>query len=570
MRVALCQIDTTVGDLDGNRVRTLKAAQSAGAQDAQLAIFPELTLTGYPPRDLLDRPAFVEANLRALVQLATELPPELAVLVGFVDRRANGQLIGPELRPNKQTRLYNALALLRGGTVAHVFHKRLLPTYDVFDEDRYFEPGAASLVFDLHGTRFGVTICEDAWNDVESPLDRTYPSNPVADCVTAGAQVIINSGASPFDLQKRVNRPRMLAASAAAHGVPLVFVNLVGGNDDLIFDGSSAVYGRDGSVWARAAAFDEQVLVCELAPEQSVAPAFDRDADAALHALVRGTRDYARKCGFSKAVLGLSGGIDSSLVCAIAARALGPENVLGVAMPTRYSSQGSLDDARALAQALGVSCVTVPIDGIFQRYIDVLDPVLRELEPGSADPQSTPSSQPDTTFENVQARIRGNTLMAISNRHGHLLLTTGNKSEIAVGYCTLYGDMAGGLAVISDLPKTFVYEVARAHDRLAGKQQIPESCYQKAPSAELRPDQRDEDSLPPYPVLDALLERLVEHGESSREVIAAGFDRELVERVAGMVARNEYKRRQMPPGLIVTRKAFGPGRRVPIAQRYRG
>jgi len=565
MRVALCQIDTTVGDLDGNRVRVLEAVRSASAQGAQLAIFPELTLTGYPPRDLLDRPAFVEANLRALAALATELPPELAVLVGFVDRRANGQLIGPELRPNKDTRLYNALALLRGGTVAHVFHKRLLPTYDVFDEHRYFEPGAASLVFDLNGTRFGVTICEDAWNDVESPLDRPYGTNPVADCVAAGAQVIINSGASPFDLQKRATRPRMLAASAAAHGVPLVFVNLVGGNDDLIFDGSSAIYGRDGSVWARAAAFEEQVLVCELEPAQSVAPAFDRDPEAALHALVRGTRDYARKCGFSRAVLGLSGGIDSSLVCAIAARALGPENVLGVAMPTRYSSQGSLDDARALAQALGVSCVTVPIDGIFQRYIDVLDPVLRELDPPPAQ-----AAQTDTTFENVQARIRGNTLMAISNRHGHLLLTTGNKSEIAVGYCTLYGDMAGGLAVISDLPKTFVYEVARAHDRLAGKQQIPESCYQKAPSAELRPDQRDEDSLPPYPVLDALLERLVELGESTREVIAAGFDPALVARVAGMVARNEYKRRQMPPGLIVTRKAFGPGRRMPIAQRYPG
>jgi NAD+ synthase (glutamine-hydrolysing) len=313
--------------------------------------------------------------------------------------------------------------------------------------------------------------------------------------------------------------------------------------------------------------------VCELAPEQSLAPALDRDADAALHALVRGTRDYARKCGFSKAVLGLSGGIDSSLVCAIAARALGPENVLGVAMPTRYSSQGSLEDAHALAHALGVTCVTVPIDGIFQRYIEVLDPVLRDLQPAPADSTAnagTPAVQPDTTFENVQARIRGNTLMAISNRHGHLLLTTGNKSEIAVGYCTLYGDMAGGLAVISDLPKTFVYEVARAHDRLAGKQQIPESCYQKAPSAELRPDQRDDDSLPPYPLLDALLERLVELGESSREVVAAGFDRELVERVAGMVARNEYKRRQMPPGLIVTRKAFGPGRRMPIAQRYRG
>ena len=558
MRVALCQIDTTVGDLDGNRVCALEAARSAYQQGAQLAILPELTLTGYPPRDLLDRPAFVEDNLRALVQLATELPPELAVLVGFVDRRSDTTT--PALRGG-DTRLYNALALLRGGTVAHVFHKRLLPTYDVFDEHRYFEPGRASLVFELHGTRVGVTICEDAWNDVLVTLDRPYPTNPVADCVAAGAQLVINAAASPFDLQKRINRPKMLAASAAAHQVPLLFVNSIGGNDDLIFDGSSAIYGPDGTVWARAAAFEEQVLVCEVAPGQSLAPVLADDGEAALHALVRGTRDYARKCGFSKAVLGLSGGIDSSLVCAIAARALGAENVLGVAMPTRYSSPGSLEDARALASALGVACVTLPIDDIFQRYLDVLGPALSELGPAPKD---------DTTFENIQARIRGNTLMAISNRLGHLLLTTGNKSEIAVGYCTLYGDMAGGLAVISDLPKTFVYEVARAHDRLAGKQQIPESCYTKAPSAELRPDQRDEDSLPPYPVLDALLERLVERGQSAREVIAAGFDPPLVERIAGMVARNEYKRRQMPPGLIVTRKAFGPGRRVPIAQRYRG
>jgi NAD+ synthetase len=554
MKLALCQIDTTVGDLEGNRARTLEAARKASAQGATLAVFPELTLTGYPPRDLLDRPAFVEENLRALDQLVRELPSGLAALVGFVDRKFAGA-------NDSDPRLYNAAALISGGAVAQVFYKRLLPTYDVFDEDRYFEPGAAPLTFELAGTRFGVTICEDAWNDVIRPLTRFYAENPIADCVAAGAQVVLNLAASPFELGKRVARPQMLAASARTHDVPLAFVNLIGGNDDLLFDGSSALFGPDGSVWARAASFEEHVLVCDLAPQQSIAPPDEVDADAALRALVCGVRDYARKCGFSRAVLGLSGGIDSSLVSAIAARALGPENVLGVAMPTRYSSQHSIDDARALADALGVRFALWPIDDIFQRYLDQLGPALAQLGP---------APQNDTTFENIQARIRGNCLMAISNRLGHLLLTTGNKSEIAVGYCTLYGDMAGGLAVISDLPKTFVYEVARASDRAAGRQQIPESCYTKAPSAELRPDQRDEDSLPPYAVLDALLERLVERGESSAQVIAAGFAPELVQRVATMVARNEYKRRQMPPGLIVTRKAFGPGRRYPIAQRYKG
>jgi NAD+ synthase (glutamine-hydrolysing) len=433
MRVALCQINTTVGDLDGNRARTLEAAREASTLGASLAVFPELSLTGYPPRDLLDRPAFVEQNLGALDQLATELPSGLAVLAGFVDRRFNDA-------SDSGPRLYNAAALIHRGAIAQVFHKRLLPTYDVFDEDRYFEPGSAPLTFELGGTRFGVTICEDAWNDVIRPLARPYAYNPIADSVAGGAQVVINLAASPFHLRKRVARPEMLAASARTHAVPLVFVNSIGGNDDLLFDGSSAVYGPDGSLWARAAAFEEQVLVCELAPQQSIAPLDEVDADAALRALVCGTRDYARKCGFSRAVLGLSGGIDSSLVCAIAARALGPENVLGVAMPSRYSSQGSIDDARALADALGVRFALWPIDAIFQRYLDTLGPSLAELGP---------APENDTTFENIQARIRGNCLMAISNRLGHLLLTTGNKSEIAVGYCTLYGDKAGGLALIS-------------------------------------------------------------------------------------------------------------------------
>jgi NAD+ synthetase len=457
--------------------------------------------------------------------------------------------------------LYNAVALIRRGTVQQVFYKRLLPTYDVFDEDRYFEAGARAELFEFEGVRLGLTICEDVWNAVDSPLRRHYAVDPVAELVAAGARIVINIAASPFNLSKRVARPAMLSEIARRHRVPMVFLNLVGGNDDLLFDGSSSIFGADGTVWAAAASFEEQVVTCDLAAGQSIVKPLASDAEAALAALVMGTADYAAKCGFHKAVLGLSGGIDSALVAAIAARALGPGNVLGVAMPTRYSSQASMDDARALAGALGVDFRAISIDGLFQTYLDLLGPELDRL--GVAGPS-------DTTYENIQARIRGNTLMAISNRFGHLLLTTGNKSEIAVGYCTLYGDMAGGLAVISDLPKTFVYEVAREYNRQAGKSVIPENVFIKAPSAELRPDQKDEDSLPPYPVLDAVLEHVVEEGHSAEQVIAAGFDRALVERIVAMVQRNEYKRRQMPPGLIITRKAFGPGRRYPIAQHYRG
>jgi NAD+ synthetase len=550
MRIALCQIDTTMGDLDGNRARVVQAAAQAAAAGAELAIFPELTLAGYPGRDLLDRPAFVDDNLRSLERLVTGLPREIAVLVGFVDRT-----------PGARRCLHNAAALVRGGAVQQVFHKRLLPTYDVFDEDRYFEPGTRSALFELSGTRFGVTICEDAFNAVEGPLRIHYDQDPVSDAVAAGAEVLINLSGSPFNLIKREARPAMFSAIARAHRRPVVFVNLIGGNDDILFDGSSAVYGPDGAAWAEAPSFEEHVLVCELAPGQERAARPANEAAAALAALVLGTRDYAHKCGFRSAVVGLSGGIDSALVAAVAARALGAGNVLGVAMPTRYSSEGSVRDARALAQALGIGFRVIAIDAIFQRYLDVLGPELEALGPAGAN---------DTTFENIQARIRGNTLMAISNRRGHLLLTTGNKSEIAVGYCTLYGDMAGGLAVISDLPKTFVYDVARECNRQAGSALIPEATFTKAPSAELRPDQKDEDSLPPYAQLDPVLERLVEDGESAEQVIAAGFERAVVERVAAMVRTNEYKRRQMPPGLIVTSKAFGPGRRYPIAQRYRG
>jgi len=551
MHVALCQINPTVGDLEGNTERILEAARSARDRGAQFAIFPELSLCGYPPRDLLDRPGFVSANLQALECLTRCVPGNLPVLVGFVDR---------EGFPSN-TSLFNAAALVRDGRVGQIFHKRLLPNYDVFDEARYFTRGRRPFVFELLGTRFGVTMCEDAWNDVEGPLRRHYEENPIAECVKDGAQVLINMAASPFTLTKREARADMLARVARNHGLPLMLVNQVGGNDDLIFDGASALFGEGGLLWARARSFEEELLVCEIAADQPVAEVPQSDAAAALGALVLGTRDYARKCGFGRAVLGLSGGVDSSLVACIAARALGPENVLGVAMPTRYSSEGSRTDAAALAEALGIQYRIIEIDGIFQSFLDALKPALEHL--GFSRPN-------DTTYENIQARIRGTTLMAISNRLGHLLLTTGNKSEVGVGYCTLYGDMAGGLAVISDLPKTFVYEVAHEVNRQAGRAVIPHSTMTKPPSAELRPNQTDQDSLPPYDVLDAVLERLVEESHSEEEVVRAGYDRELVSRVASMVRSNEYKRRQMPPGLIITRKAFGPGRRYPIAQRYRG
>jgi len=551
MRLALCQIDTTVGDLEGNRSLILASARDAHAQGGDLAVFCELAITGYPPRDLVERPAFVDAGLRALDQLARELPPALAVLVGFVDRRVVGQKVT----------LYNAAALLRDGSVQQVFHKRLLPTYDVFDEARYFEEGHLPLVFEHQGVRCGVTICEDAWNDGEGPLRRLYAKNPVADCVASGAELLINVGASPFTLQKRLGRADMLADIAEHYGKPVAFVNALGGNDDLVFEGASAMFNPDGTLCARAASFAPDLLVVELGQLGPVRDAPVTESEAAREALTLGTRDYAHKCGFKSAVVGLSGGLDSSLVAAIAARALGPENVLGVSMPTRYSSQASRIDAEAVANALGIQFRVIDVDPIFATYISQLGPALNALAPAKPE---------ETTFENVQARIRGNTLMAISNRCGHLLLTTGNKSELAVGYCTLYGDMAGGLAVISDVPKTFAYKIARDANRKAGKVVIPESVFTRAPSAELRENQFDQDSLPAYELLDAIIERFVEQGESMQGIVAQGFAADVVARVISMLGVNEYKRRQLPPGLIITSKAFGPGRRYPIAQRFRG
>ncbi|MFT3923705.1 MAG: NAD+ synthase [Myxococcales bacterium] len=549
MRVALCQINPTVGDLAGNSLKILQGAERARAEGADLAVFPELALVGYPPRDLLDRPAFLRAVTASLHELVGRLPRELACLVGFVESAPASD------RPG----LFNAVALVRGGCIEAVGRKRLLPTYDVFDDQRFFAEGERSLLFTLGKSRVGVPICEDIWADRSALRVPRYAVNPVSDLVTEGADLLINVSASPFTLHKREGRAQMLSEVARAHQLPVVFVNQVGANDDVLFDGQSAVFHPSGRLIARARAFEEDFLVASVESGGPIAEVPESDEAAALEALAMGTRDYVHKTGFSSVLLGLSGGIDSALTAAIAVRALGPEHVLGVALPTRYSSEHSREDAAELASQLGIRFREISIEALFQSYLAELPPHLDAL--GEAKPG-------DVTYENIQARIRGNVLMALSNRLGSLLLTTGNKSEVAVGYCTLYGDMAGALAVIADAPKTFVYAMSREFNRQAGRSVIPESTLTKAPSAELRPNQTDQDSLPPYDVLDAILELHVEDHESADEIIARGYDADTVKRIVRLVRLNEYKRRQMAPGLILTRKAFGSGRRYPIAQRF--
>ena len=540
LRVALCQLDPVVGDVAGNRDRVGRAASEARSKGADLAVFPELVLTGYPPKDLLERPAFVAANLEAKDALAREATNGLAILLGFADRRD-----APVGR-----RLFNGAALLADGKVQSVHHKRLLPTYDVFDEHRWFEPATSLAPATLGGRSLGVTICEDIWNDLDFWPERLYPIDPL-ESLAPGSEVLVNLSASPFTLPKRHLRPKMLAGAAARHGRPLVFVNQVGGNDELVFDGCSAVYDAEGRLLCRAREFAEDLVVCDLPGTGEIRETAGSDDAAAYAALVLGVRDYAAKCGFRTAVVGLSGGIDSALTACIAADALGADRLTCVSMPSPYSSKGSIDDARALADALGARFVTIPIGEVFAELCRTLSGVF----------EGRPE---DVTEENLQARVRGTMLMAISNKFGPLLLTTGNKSELAVGYCTLYGDMCGGLAVISDVPKTMVYALARHANARAAR--IPEATFTKAPSAELRPDQTDQDTLPPYAVLDRILEAYVERGLSPAEIAGEGNDVDVVARVVGMVDRSEYKRRQAAPGIILTSKAFGPGRRMPIAR----
>lgn len=549
MRIALAQINTTVGDVLGNESRILSAYEQAIAEGASLVVFPELTLTGYPPRDLLLRATLVEANLAALQRLAVRTN-QVGLLVGFVGRSPR--------QPGRG--LTNSVALLADGKIQAIRHKTLLPTYDVFDEDRYFDPAQSNTPVDFQGLKLGLTICEDLWNDEDFWSERRYRPNPAADLVAAGANLILNLSASPWHLGKEKTRHAMLSGLAAKFRVPLAYCNLVGGNDELVFDGVSCVFNSSGELLHQSPAFESHLAVVDLDMPASIPSETLSEEERIYRALVLGTRDYLHKCGFQSVVLGLSGGIDSAVVACLAVAALGADHVRGLSLPSEYSSVGSLDDARDLARNLGIAYDVVPIQGPFLAMKDQLAPVFI----GRAE---------DTTEENLQARLRGVTLMAMSNKFGSLLLTTGNKSELAVGYCTLYGDMCGGLAVISDVPKTWVYRVAHWINedslRRNGRILIPDPTITKPPSAELRPNQTDQDSLPPYEVLDAILDGYVVKNQSHDQLMESGLDPVAVRRVVKLIDGSEYKRRQAAPGLKITTKAFGVGRRIPIAQKWR-
>ena len=546
MKIGLAQINTTVGDLVGNAALILDAYRDLVVQGAELVVTPELALTGYPPLDLIFAGEFVDRNIAILSELHDAIAEtgNVPLVVGFIDRNETG----------RGKPFFNAAALLHRGEVPVIIHKRLLPTYDVFDEARYFEPGGASTPVEVSGGSIGITICEDLWTPeyLPGPL---YRVDPPAELVAAGADILINLSASPFQHGKPGQRLQMLQSQAKRLSVPVAYCNSIGGNDQLVFDGHSLAIFGSGAIIRELAGFREELTVMEIDREPTLSgfPQPRDELGELYRALTLGLRDYFRKCGFTSAVLGLSGGIDSALTAVLAVEALGRENVTGVAMPGPFSSEGSVRDAEALALKLGIAYLTMPITPAFE----VMKAGLKEAFGGRPE---------DATEENIQARLRGITLMALSNKFGSLLLTTGNKSELAVGYCTLYGDMCGGLAVISDLPKTLVYELSRWINR--NEEIIPASTIEKPPSAELRPDQTDQDSLPPYDLLDAVLALYVEENLSIREIVARGYDEGLVRRIAGMVDRNEYKREQAAPGLKVTGRAFGMGRRLPLAQRY--
>ena len=541
MRIALGQINTTVGDFPGNSEKIVEYGRRARTGGLDLILFPELSVCGYPPRDLVERPSFVERNWQAAEAIARETQG-IAVICGLVTpaHSSTGKSV------------LNSAALLRDGKIAFVQSKRLLPTYDVFDEMRNFAPADHQQLFNFQSQPLALTICEDAWNDKHFWDRQLYGVDPVEDLIGAGGKVLLNISSSPFYLRKRELRHDMLATIATHYRVPVAMVNQIGGNDSLVFDGSSIVLGPDGNILAQAKSFEEDLICFDTETLTGDVHVRDEGLEASAYAaLVLGTRDYVHKCGFRQVVLGLSGGIDSALTACIAVEALGRENVLGIGMPGPYSSRGSIDDAAELARNLGIRFELLPIGDIFDGYRTSLASVLT-------------GRQSDVTEENIQARVRGSLMMAVSNKFGGLLLTTGNKSELGVGYCTLYGDMCGGLAVISDVPKTLVYRLANfINSRLPV---IPRSTIEKPPSAELRPEQKDSDSLPPYDVLDAILEDYVEDNKSP-DVIARerGYNVELVRKVACMVDKSEYKRQQAAPGLKISEKAFGFGRRYPIA-----
>jgi NAD+ synthetase len=543
MKIALGQFNPIVGDISGNAARMSQWADRAAEAGADLVVFPELSVTGYPPRDLLRKERFVAENVAAVEALARRCT-RIAVLAGFVRPAPRGTG-----RP-----LENCAALLAGGEIRHVHVKRLLPTYDVFDETRYFQGGEICRCVDLGGRKIGLTICEDLW-DAEALERRLYDADPLAELLAGGAEIIINMAASPYHMGKATVRESLLARQSARVARPIVFVNQVGGNDELIFDGASCAIHPRGELLGRAADFREDLLIVDTEGPPGRCEPMGQELARLSAALKLGIADYVRKCGFRRVVLGLSGGIDSAVVATLAADALGPDNVLVLAMPSRYSSEHSLADARALAANLGTEIWTLPIEPVHVAYGQVLG---ETLAVGSGEP----------TEENIQARIRGNLIMAVSNKHGHLALATGNKSELSTGYCTLYGDMSGGLAPIGDVLKTVVFQLAGQLNAEAGFERIPRRVIDKAPSAELKLNQFDQDKLPPYELLDEILRRYVEEDRTAEQIVAEGFDPPTVKRVVAMVDAAEYKRKQAAPVLKVTPRAFGTGRRMPIAQRY--
>ena len=552
MRIALAQINNTVGDLEANAAKIIAFAERAAKMGAELVAFPELALTGYPPRDLVEKDSFLDRTAEALECLAERTAAlKTSLIVGYVGR-------SPE---NSAIKAQNSAAVLCGGKVVFRQTKMLLPNYDVFDEARYFQPGVEQAIVEIAGTRVALAICEDAWNDKQFWERRRYSRDPVEELVQKGAEVVLSINASPWNIGKRRLRESIFRAAALRFNLPVVYVHMVGGNDQLVFDGSSFAMTAQGEMVTQAKSFDEDLVMfdSETGTGENHANYLLGD-EAAFEALVIGTRDYIRKCGFRKVLVGLSGGIDSALVAAIAVEAIGKQDVIGIGMPGPHSSEHSLTDARALAENLGIRFEVVGIKSGYNSMMETLSPLFSAYKE-------------DTTEENLQSRLRGVTLMALSNKFGALVLTTGNKSELAVGYCTLYGDMCGGLAVISDVPKTMVYRLARIANRRSQSQgrtpPIPENTFVKPPSAELRPDQKDTASLPEYPVLDAILERYIEHFETVPEIARQmNVPEDLARDIVRKVDRNEYKRQQAAPGLRITSKAFGIGRRFPIAHRF--
>ncbi len=554
MKIAIAQINPIIGDLSGNAQKILEISQQASSENVRLLLTPELSICGYPPRDLLLNPSFVDAMDSTLQKLAEDLPANLAVLVGTVVKNSQAHITGGK-------NLFNSIALLEAGKIPQFFHKRLLPTYDVFDENRYFEPGLKANYFILDDLKIGVTICEDLWNDEEFWGKRSYAVNPIADLANLNVDLIVNLSASPYTVGKQHLREAMLKHSVANFQQPIIYTNQVGGNDDLIFDGRSFALNKQGEIVSRAKGFVSDFITLEFNTTKQdlelgdISPVDESEDEEIWQALVLGVKDYVTKCRFSKVLLGLSGGVDSALVAAIATAALGKENVLGVLMPSPYSSEHSISDALALAENLDIETQILPIGELMQTFDNSLYELFAGTEFGIAE-------------ENLQSRIRGNLLMAISNKFGYLLLSTGNKSEVAVGYCTLYGDMNGGLSVIADVPKTRVYSLCKWLNSRQQQEIIPENILTKAPSAELKPGQIDQDSLPPYEILDDILDRFIHQHQSVAEIVTAGHDPVIVDRVLQLLSRAEFKRRQAAPGIKITDRAFGTGWRMPIASSW--